>query len=605
SAMLSTAYGEYVGNLGTFTQSGGTNNVGGTLTLDSGSGSSTYILSGSGLLSAGNEYAGYFGSGAFAQSGGTNNVVGGGLYLGYFYGSSGSYGLSGSGVLAAANEYIGYFGAAGTFNQSGGSNTAGYVSIGNSGTYQFSGGTLQVGGGLANQGVLDAMGGTAVLTVAGSAIIDLSQGSLVNTGSMTLSIGPNSLLLVPAGFNPSSAFGSYGNAGLLHSVGTPLTVLPGQGFSGNGSLADHVYCQGAIAAGPGSAVNLNGGITVSGTGGVNLGTYGTFTANDTLSGVSAGSLAAFVGYVGYFGTGTFTQSGGVNNVSYLYLGSFMGDSGGFVQTGGTNNISGSGGLYLGYYSGSSGCYNLSGSGLLLAANEYAGFSGTGAFAQSGGQNNMSGSGALYLGSNAGSSGCYNLGGSGVLSAANEYVGSAGTGTFIQASGLNAVGYLSIGSSGSYQFGGGTLQVTGGGLANQGIFDAMGGTGLLAVAGSAIVDFSQGSLVNTGSMTLSIGPDSLLLLPAGFDPLADFGSYSNAGLLHIVGSPLTILPGEGLSGNVSLTDHLYCQGALSAAPGGAINLSGGISVSGTGSASLGSSGTFTVNDAISGISGGSL
>ena len=67
SAMLSTAYGEYVGNLGTFTQSGGTNNVGGTLTLDSGSGSSTYILSGSGLLSAGNEYAGYFGSGAFAQ----------------------------------------------------------------------------------------------------------------------------------------------------------------------------------------------------------------------------------------------------------------------------------------------------------------------------------------------------------------------------------------------------------------------------------------------------------------------------------------------------------------------------------------------------------
>ena len=125
------------------------------------------------------------------------------------------------------------------------------------------------------------MGGTAVLTVTGSAIIDLSQASLVNTGSMSLSIGPNSLLLVPAGFNPATAFGSYGNAGLLHNVGTPLTMLPGQGFSGNGSLADHVYCQGAIAAATGGAINLNGGITVSGTGNVNLGTYGTFTVNDS------------------------------------------------------------------------------------------------------------------------------------------------------------------------------------------------------------------------------------------------------------------------------------------------------------------------------------
>ena len=86
-------------------------------------------------------------------------------------------------------------------------------------------------------------------------------------------------------------------------------------------------------------------------------------------------------------------------------------------------------------------------------------------------------------------------------------------------------YLSIGNQGRYQFSGGTLQVNGGGLANQGVFDATQSTGLLTVAGSAIVDFSQATLVNTGSMSLAIGPNSLLLVPAGFNPATAFGSYT--------------------------------------------------------------------------------
>ena len=89
--------------------------------------------------------------------------------------------------------------------------------------------------------------------------------------------------------------------------------------------------------------------------------------------------------------------------------------------------------------------------------------------------------------------------------------------------------LTIGSLGRYQFGGGTLQVTGGGFANQGVFDATGSLGLLTASGNAIVDLSQATLVNTGSMSLEIGPNSLLLLPAGFNPATAFGSYSNQGL----------------------------------------------------------------------------
>ena len=63
-------------------------------------------------------------------------------------------------------------------------------------------------------------------------------------------------------------------------------------------------------------------------------------------------------------------------------------------------------LYLGYYAGSSGSYNLSG-GLIFATNEYVGYSGSGAFSQSAGTNSV---GTLTLGNSAGSTGAYNLNG---------------------------------------------------------------------------------------------------------------------------------------------------------------------------------------------------
>ena len=349
--------------------------------------------------------------------------------------------------------------------------------------------------------------------------------------------------------------------------------------------------------------------------------------------MSGGDLSAWYGeYFGNNGAGTFIQSGGMNSTNYVYLGNNSGSSGSynlsgsavlsayieyvgysgagtFTQSGGTNNII-NGALYVGYGYGSLGAYNLSGSGVLSAPYEYLGYSGTGTFTQSGGTNNI-GSGVLYLGSNSGA-GTYALSGSGVLWAAEEYLGtdeyenSSGTGMFNQSAGLNAVNYLSIGSQGLYQFSGGTLQVVGGGLANQGVFDAMQGRGLLTVTGSAIVDFSQGSLVNTGSMSLAIGPDSLLLVPAGFNPATAFRSYSldPTSLMHVVGTPLTILPGQGFSGWGSIADPVNCRGTIAAATGlgGPINLNGGITVSGTGDVDLGA-GQFIVNDGTSGMSGG--
>ncbi len=448
----------------------------------------------------------------------------GSLYLGNNSGGNGSYVLSASGVLtASAAEYVGNSGS-GTFTQSGGSNSAVLLSIGSLGRYQFSGGTLQVGG-LSNQGVFDGTGSSGLLSVTGSAFIDFSQAALVNVGSMSVSIGPNSLLLVPAGFNPATTFHTYSNLGLTHVVGTVLAVATSQGFAGFGTLNDFVNCQGTIAAANGS-INLTGGIVVSGSGNVNLGGAGV-SINDATGGISGGSLQASAEYVGKAASGNFTQSGGYNRVN--------------------------GTLSLGYSSGAAGTYNLSGSG--------------------------------------------------VLSAFTEAIGVSGTGALIQTGGSNSAGFLSIGNLSRYQFSGGTLQLSGAGLTSQGIFDATGSTGLLNVTGGATVDLSRATLVNTGSMSMNLGPNSLLLLPAGIDPATAFASLNNQGTTHVGGTVLTILPGQRFTGTFTLADFVNCQGTL-VASSGPINLNNGLVVSGTGNVNL-SQGQLVVNDVNSGISGGQL
>ena len=93
-------------------------------------------------------------------------------------------------------------------------------------------------------------------------------------------------------------------------------------------------------------------------------------------------------------------------------------AGSVALSSGTMNIS-PGNLYLDNTAGGSGGYNLSGTAMLFAQNQYVGYSGApstpglGAFTQSGGTNNVGND--LYLGTNAGSSGTYNLSGSGLLS----------------------------------------------------------------------------------------------------------------------------------------------------------------------------------------------
>ena len=119
------------------------------------------------------------------------------------------------------------------------------------------------------------------------------------------------------------------------------------------------------------------------------------------------------------GGGTFTLSMPGNTLSVGNTETIgLNGKGQVVQSGGTNN-SGDG-LILGSNSGSSGTYNLSGSGS-LSTNLFQniGFNGTGLFNQTGGNNLTNDS--ISLGYNTGGVGTYNLNG-GHLQADNETIG---------------------------------------------------------------------------------------------------------------------------------------------------------------------------------------
>jgi len=515
-----SATSEWVGNggTGTFKQSGGTNVIANSLCLGSGSAAtSTYNLSGISEMSAGNETVGSSGKATFTQSGGTNRI-GNSLFLGSNVGSSGTYCLSSTGQLSAASEYVGYAsGATAWFQQTGGTNSVSLLSIGTGGTYLLAGGTLQVNGSVLNQGFFTGSSAPANLNASG--ILDLSSGTWQNMENISVSMSTNSLLIVPAEFNPSTDFATYNSLGFTHTLGTTLVVPAGQGFAGSGSIVDPVNCQGSITASSSGAITLSGGLTLSDTGTISLGS-GNLTTNGHSSGISGGSLFATNHFVGNSGTGTFAQSGGTNSIRNLYLG---------------------------YNTGNSGTYSLSGSGLLSSArSEYVGWSGTGTFTQSGGTNSVNDD--LYLGFNAGSSGTYYLSGNGFFVIYDlAYVGYSGTGTFTQSGATNAIAnnlYLGFqsGGSGTFNLNGGLLVL---GSLSQG-------------PGTAAFNFSGGTLQANNSfstnvpMTLGNSGGGATFDSAGYVVTLSGPLSGAGGLTKMDSGTLTLATPNTYSGNTLLS-----------------------------------------------------
>ena len=229
-------------------------------------------------------------------------------------------------------------------------------------------------------------------------------------------------------------------------------------------------------------------------------------------------------YVGYAGNGVFTQSGG------------------------TNTAAGNSNLYVGYNSGASGAYNLSGSGLIALSTLSVGHSGSGTFMQSGGTNATN---AIFLGYAPGGNGAYGLSGNGVLAVALETVGYAGSATFTQSGGTNTVGSLALAASagavGVYNLNGGLLAFSGfttgpgsaamnlnGGTLQAGTsFSTSGAMVLNSSGNNATIDTQGNTLTLAGPIA---GPGGLVKIGTGTLVLNAGNTYSgptaiNAGTLE--------------------------------------------------------------------------
>ena len=256
-------------------------------------------------------------------------------------------------------------------------------------------------------------GGTAAATLDVGGIMDLTSGTWQNLGKLSVSMGSNSLLIVPQGFNTATGFAHYTSLGVTCTAGNTINVAAGHSVVGCGFIDNFVSCQGSLIGIPGdpfsetgSSLTLESGLMLSGTGVVNLGNGGSLANNDFVSGMSGGSLTASSQVVGYGGSGSFTQTGGVSEPGELFLGSNLGKGG----------------------------YSLSGTGQLIVGWECLGFEGVGSFTQSGGTNNST---SIYVGYIAGGGGSYSLSG-GLALATQEQVGVSSSGLFTQSGGTNSI-----------------------------------------------------------------------------------------------------------------------------------------------------------------------
>jgi hypothetical protein len=289
---LSTIEGlEAVGykSVGTFNQSGGTNDANYLSVGENATG--TYTLSGGTLSLIHYESIGHAAAGTFNHTGGTNNA-GYEFDLGGLAGSSGTYSLSGTGILTASTEYIGFAGQ-GTFTQTGGMNSTEILYFYN-GTYTLS--------------------GTGVLTVTDRVEIDNVPGNSLNLNGGTINAAKLDFHGAPTHFNWTSGTLNVTQNVVWDPAGTDSTSVVFGSMLTLGANKTLMITGNETLGGTGAfGLTLNSGSTHHVTGGIMLSPTGTITQN-------AGSTLTY---------STFSQAGGAFNGTLQNQGKFIYQSGQF------------------------------------------------------------------------------------------------------------------------------------------------------------------------------------------------------------------------------------------------------------------------------------
>jgi hypothetical protein len=569
------------GGHGVYNQSGGTHSTGGLIIgygYDAVSPQSqgTYTLSAGTLtLVRSITVGGSNGIGTFTQSGGTVTIsvngfnIDDGLRVGFDTGS-GTYTLLGGTLnMGHQREYIGY-GGTGVFVQSGGVHT-----IGNTNATGFSPDLLLgYNGTITNAAstgsfTLNATSGASTLSILGDEYVGYDgRGNFNQSGGSHTVNGTNGLFV---GFNPSST-------GTFSLSGGTLNLTAGNMVLGYAAGASGTYSQ---TGGTNHVVGI--GPLPSGL------IFGYSNGASGAGSLSAGTLSVdYQEYIGFFGRGTFSQSGGSNSATYLtmgwqpsgngtvtlsggtvttFLGTYVGyqGSGTFNHSGGTHNANG---LYIGDRATSVGAYAMSnGAALNVSSNEYIGDLGLGTFTQTGGTHTLTVSGThLYLGSAPDASGTYTLsGGTLSLPAANESIGYDGIATFNQSGGVHTMGA----SLDTYSFALGR-QSDGSGTYN------LSGTGLLSMPKGEERIGSDG----VGVFNQSGGSNVTFFLYVGFSGFSTGGTNAARGVYNQSGGSVIVNSDESIG--------YYGAGTVNQSGGShiALDLTLGAFINGTHAASVG-------------------
>lgn len=336
-------------------------------------------------------------------------------------------------------------------------------------------------------------------------------------------------------------------------------------------------------------------------------------------------------YVGYAFTGSLNQSGGTNTVnqtlnlgyntgssgSYLLSdgslkvsnGEFVGNygRGAFTQSGGSHTVGGSG-LALGFLEGSNGNYDLRAGSLTVSiggnrgfsGGEALGYSGSGTFNQSGGTHTIIGD--MGMGYDTRGTGNFILSGGSLKVAGGEAVGMVGNGVFFQSGGTHTVGGgglnisgaedfavgFGVGSLGSYTLQGGSLAVSGDeylGHSGRGTFTQSGGTH--TVTGSLYLGYNSGS---SGTYTLSGGSLSAVNEYIG---RSGSGVFTQSGGSNMVTHELIIAVNPGSTGTYNFPGGSLTAGAVQVNPGGTLRNHPGGTMNVTGNYTQTTGGTLEV------------
>jgi hypothetical protein len=173
-------------------------------------------------------------------------------------------------------------------------------------------------------------------------------------------------------------------------------------------------------------------------------------------------------------------------------------------------------------------------------------------------------------------------------------GTGSSGLFFQTGGVATLSSVTINPTGTFRYTAGSLNVAGP-LKSSGTMDFSGATSTLTVDG--LFDSASGTFTGIQNLTLNGGANSLLIFAPGFDPAAQFGSFSSSGIVHTAGTTLVIPAGKSISGPGTINDPVQLYGSLTN-----VTLNNSLQMF------EGSSGVLSqlsVNNLTSGMSGGSL